>query len=208
MEPIHEERYRGYTIKIMPDENPDSPRDWDNLGKMVCFHRRYTLGDKHDIRHEDFGGWDEMEAYIRKKLHGLVVLPLYLYDHSVQSISTQSFHGRAQHAEWDSGRVGFIYADEAAIRKEYELLDPSKKIHKDVLEKVGKILEDEVTTYDDYLRGNVYGYRVLDDEGNDVDSCWKFFGDYNGDYGALKEARSVVDAHAKKNKQNFVGRGI
>lgn len=42
---VHEEDYKGYTIKIYHDEDAESPRDWDNLGEMVCFHRRYNLGD-------------------------------------------------------------------------------------------------------------------------------------------------------------------
>ena len=39
----------------------------------------------------------------------IAILPLFLYDHSVQSISTASFIGRAQHAEWDSGQVGYLH---------------------------------------------------------------------------------------------------
>ena len=34
---------------------------------------------------------------------------LYLYDHSGLAMSTESFSGRAPHAECDSGQVGWIY---------------------------------------------------------------------------------------------------
>lgn len=34
------------TIRIEQDHSPESPRDWDNLGTMVCWHGRYTLGDE------------------------------------------------------------------------------------------------------------------------------------------------------------------
>ena len=40
------------TAVIMEDRHPISPRDpnyQENLGKMVCWHRRYGLGDKHDF---------------------------------------------------------------------------------------------------------------------------------------------------------------
>jgi len=31
-----------YQIEIIHDEFPQNPRiEWDNLGTMVCFHRRY-----------------------------------------------------------------------------------------------------------------------------------------------------------------------
>jgi hypothetical protein len=39
-----------YTLNISPDYTPPHPRtDWDNFGSMVCWHRRYTLGDEHDF---------------------------------------------------------------------------------------------------------------------------------------------------------------
>lgn len=43
-------------LKIMQDDNVfESPRDWDNLGRMICWHRRYNLGDDHSYSsREDF----------------------------------------------------------------------------------------------------------------------------------------------------------
>ena len=49
--PIHTETFQDHTIKIIHDPDPQSPRDYDNLGMMCCWHRRYTLSDKHD--HDD-----------------------------------------------------------------------------------------------------------------------------------------------------------
>ena len=43
---IHSEERHGCTITIMPDADPPNPRDDDNLGTMVCWHRCYRLGDK------------------------------------------------------------------------------------------------------------------------------------------------------------------
>ena len=48
----------------------------------------------------------------------VAILPLWLYDHSGPALSTASFLGRAQHTEWDSGQVGFIYmAKDTAIKE-------------------------------------------------------------------------------------------
>jgi len=33
-------------ITIHRDNDPEDPRAWDNLGTMVCWHRRYRLGDE------------------------------------------------------------------------------------------------------------------------------------------------------------------
>ena len=41
---------KKYELKIVQDTDPESPRTWDNLGTMVCFHKRYELGDKTDYR--------------------------------------------------------------------------------------------------------------------------------------------------------------
>jgi hypothetical protein len=34
-----------YRLQIIQDEDPESPREWENLGTMICWHRRYNLGD-------------------------------------------------------------------------------------------------------------------------------------------------------------------
>ena len=38
--------YKGCTIRIVPNDSPESPREWDNLGTMICSHRNYNLGDE------------------------------------------------------------------------------------------------------------------------------------------------------------------
>jgi len=32
-------------FKMTQDDSPESPREWENLGTMVCDHRKYNLGD-------------------------------------------------------------------------------------------------------------------------------------------------------------------
>ena len=36
-----------HKLIVKRDDYPDNPRNWDNIGTMVCFHSRYDLGDKH-----------------------------------------------------------------------------------------------------------------------------------------------------------------
>lgn len=45
---IKQLRKHGFRAVIEHDVEPTSPRDWDNLGTMICWHPRYTLGDDHD----------------------------------------------------------------------------------------------------------------------------------------------------------------
>ena len=160
---------KNYTLKLEHDELAESPREWDNLGKMICFHKRYTLGDDHDYRPEDYSGWDEMQTAIIKNEDAAIILPIYMYDHSGITISTSPFS-----CPWDSGRIGFICISKKKIREEYSV----KRITKKLIDRVTEYLKGEVETYDQYLRGDVYCFTVTNNEtGEEEDSCGGFFGD-------------------------------
>jgi len=184
------EEYKGYTITIKQDEDPVNPREeWDNLGTMICFHGRYRLGDKHDLKHEDFKGWSHLKKYIKNKLKGHIILPLYAYEHSGITMNTTGFS-----CSWDSGQVGFIYITAEKIRQEYSAIRISKKLK----ERVTGYLVGEVETFDQFLTGDVWGYTVSkEDDENVDDSCWGFFGDKY----CLEEAKSVVDWYVKRQKE-------
>ena len=40
------ETYKGHEIEIQYDQNPESPREWDNICVFHVAHRRYSFGDK------------------------------------------------------------------------------------------------------------------------------------------------------------------
>lgn len=44
----------GIVLKIRPDTDPSNPRDDDNAGTMVCFHKRYRLPNESDFISEAF----------------------------------------------------------------------------------------------------------------------------------------------------------
>ena len=91
---VEEKKIGDYTIKIYPDENAESPREWDNLTKMICFHRRYNLGDEHDYKFHNYTSWKDMKDHIVKDENVALIQPLYLFDHSGISISTSDFGDR------------------------------------------------------------------------------------------------------------------
>ncbi len=164
-------------LEIHRDESPESPREWDNVGTMACFHRRFKLGDKHEFLNSA-----DLIKFIKRNNNKLVVLPLYLYDHSGISISTKSFVGRSQHGRWDSGQVGYIYVSYEDIRKRYTKQRVSLKLHLQITE----YLKGEVKVYDQYLRNDVHGFMLIklttcdkcgDVEEENIHSCWGFYGD-------------------------------
>ena len=183
----------NYKLEIFQDENAESPREWENLGTMICFHRRYNLGDKHEVNADNFSGWDEQREYIEKEYKPCVILPLYLYDHSGITMSTSPFSCR-----WDSGQVGWILVSKEKVRENYRV----KRITQDIIDRVTKVLEGEVETYDQYLTGDVYGYRVskveVCDKGcehdEEVDSCWGYYGIDS----VKEEGMSVLEHYTKE----------
>lgn len=146
----------GYRVRyIAIDEEPESPRDGENLGTMVCFHKRYELGDKdHGYKKEMFDSWEDLKNSIEENEDAAVILPLYMYDHSGIIIKTGPFEDR-----WDSGQIGFIFVSKEKVRKEYYINHGD--IPEEMLDKVRSILEEEVEIYSNYVNGNVY--RIVEE---------------------------------------------
>jgi hypothetical protein len=185
---LYEEQYRGHVIKCELDGDPMNPRtEWDNITTMVCFHKKYKLGDRHGYRTEDFSSWAELEAGIIKAEKPLIIMPLYLLDHSGITISTRDFHD-----PWDSGRVGFVYI----TRKSYEALcGPPKRMSPGFAAKLRKNIEADVWIYNQYLWGLCFGVTVEKDD-DIVDSCWGYYlspDETYENFEAVKEARARVD---------------
>lgn len=227
-----------YLLKIMRDDDPYNPRDEDDhLGNMMCWHKRYKLGDENPFddgrdmlknlakenipaadvvkrakagefykiimeRSENDDHWlltafytlgsetwerevkyqipvndepdisdlilDELTPKeLFKLLDGnIVILPLFLYDHSGLTISTSSFGD-----PFDSGCVGWIYATKLQILAEYG--DTSVE----TMEKAKDRLQSEVEEYDYYLNGQCYGFQLYEN-GEESDSCWGFLGNF------------------------------
>jgi hypothetical protein len=194
MRTVENEKYR---IEFTQSEFCDSPREWDvNMTKMVCFHRRFKLGDEHNYNHNDYDGWDEMEAAIKRKEDVLVIKPLYMYDHSGQTISTTPFS-----CQWDSGQIGFVFVTKESIRECFGI----KRVSNKYIEKAEAMIDCEVKTYDQYITGDVYGFDVTDKE-NDVviDSSTSYYGNCfwkNGMADSIQQ--DVIDSLQKELEAEF-----
>lgn len=181
MEAIETKTIGKYKIEIFPDDDPFDPRGDDNLGTMVCFSRRHNLGDKHNFDS------DNVLDFMRSK--NIIVLPLYLYDHSGITMNTTGFS-----CPWDSGQVGWIYVEKSKVRSEYGW----KRITKARGEKIREYLKAEVETYDQYISGDVYGFRITDtDNDEEVENSWGYYGSEN----CMSEAESVVNSFIEQDKK-------
>jgi len=151
------EKIIGLSVKFF--QSDIDPRDDDNLTKMVCFHNKYIIGDKHDYNRNDYSSWKELKADIMKNEDVVLIKPLYAYIHGGVTISTEPFS-----CGWDSGQVGYIYV----TRQQIESHGVDEK-------EIERILNAEVNTYKQYLCGDVYGFMCYKD-GKVVDSCGGFYG--------------------------------
>jgi len=138
-----------------------------------------------------------------------VIVPLWLYDHGGITISCGS-RQYPYNDRWDSGCVGYAVALKEKIMKEtvgYVLDENGEKIREEYKHenapstwgyktvpltedtwkaRAEEIINGEVELYDQYLRGDVYGFKISvadepeEDEEPDwmeEDSCWGFYGD-------------------------------
>ncbi len=179
--PIKSTEYKDYTIEIYQDEDPKSPREWDNFGHMICFHSQYDLGDKHDFKTPP----QLMEVIHRKDV---LSFPLVLLDHSGLTIKIGTSYIEDP-GGWDTSKVGYIYVTYDEIKKEYGNAGKKNK------EKAADLLRSEVEVYNQYLTGEVYGYIIKDAWGKVVDSCWGF---YEKPDQLITECKSMVDRYKPK----------
>ena len=159
-----DEEGNNYKLIIEQDDISENPREWSNLATMICFYKRYDLGDKHnyDGVHEMLEDLAEEIGleYEGKNTPDLMtelspyycIKPLYLYDHSGITISTSD--GHPYNDRWDAGCIGFAYiSKEKAIANSVDVKENWQKY-------ASKCIDSEVQTYDQYLTGEVYGYKL------------------------------------------------
>jgi hypothetical protein len=194
-------------VTIHYDNDAESPREWDNIGTIWARHPRYTFSDEGAADPFSFGlddcrSWSEVDQRIRREYPNAIVLELHLYDHSGIRLSVNSFRGRAQHADWDSGQVGVVYALPERIRETQMVKRITKKARSAALHGMA----GEIETYDQYLSGQVYGYVIerisVDDDGEEtgreeLDALWGCFGlDYVRETAREEAERLLADAAA------------
>lgn len=144
---------KGFTLTVFEDDIED-PREYykdTNMSKMICFHRKYQLGDKHNFKTpSEFNEW-----YNKNKDKVACIMPLYLLDHSGLTMSVHDFHD-----PWDSGQVGYAYILKETLR-EHNMADDIGSY-----DTCRALIETEVEEYDRWLRGvpQYYAFDITDQD--------------------------------------------
>lgn len=205
-----------YTLTVDYDECAEDPRNWDNLCTMICWHNHYSLGDKHNFvgpqscmkvlykkiigkswndNHES-DNWDDIFNALNQS--DLVFIKIIrLYDHSGITISTSNSY--PYNDRWDSSIVGFIY-----VTKEQILNEIANANEENWTAIADKIIENEIETYDQYVRGDVYWFGLTEkvikqdkcphcgevireyEYEEEINSCSGFYGDCLEENGILE----------------------
>lgn len=197
-------RTRRVRLEYDEDGSACDPREFNELVEIVTPVMRSwnvrTDGAKFQEAHDrlyDKGLGGAFGRYL-KIFHGVTALPVYMYEHSGVSLSTGSFIGRAQHAEWDSGMIGWAYVNPDA--ETWEGMDPPGLIA-GMIEELGKWMNGEVygwivekkvelapITRDEDGTVMEVDYENTQEDWEEEDSCWGYIG---SEY-AESEAKSAL----------------
>jgi len=149
MNDIERFEHNGNIIRIVYDESPENPKEWDNLGEIVYKENgKYTLGYESATQEELDEIANDPDNFW---------LPVYAYIHSGTALNTTGFS-----CPWDSGKCGLIWCPKSKL----EVSEEESR----------KIFIQEVETFSKYLNGETYGFIIEDKKGNVVESCFGFYG--------------------------------
>jgi len=160
-----ETTHNGYTVKIIADQDAQSPgEDGDNGLFLVTTRNRYfqVLYKENTSHGEDVG--EVTERGELSKTHW--VFPLRAYIHSGVALSLSD--GGCFSDPWDSGVIGAVFA----AKSEWKYRTRERKACVSAQTAAKGLVE----TWNQYLSGDVWGYVIEDADGNSVDSCWGFYG--------------------------------
>lgn len=198
-EDIYTEKVHGCTIRIVQDESYDYSPDEDGNEDLflVAFHRDFDVrrkgfeeyvaalafADRDKYTEDELDEWQkERNKQVTKEYH-VFGLEAYIHSGVVLALSQE---GNFPDRRWDVSQLGAVFV---------------KKEHWKTKAQARKAALSLIEEWNDVMSGNVYGYIVEDSQGNDVDSCWRFIGDYDSEGGCLAEAREAAKYHEDKRKK-------
>lgn len=151
------EKRKVAIAKIIQDEMTESPSAWaDEDIFLVGGHRKFYV---------PFSGQKTIDLDIyrkgcekREKTHW--IFPLEAYIHSGVSLALRG-EGNFPDRQWDVCTVGSVFVS----KKEWEFEKEARKAAIFLIEE-----------WNIYLSGDVYGVVIEDEEGNELGSCWGYYG--------------------------------
>lgn len=200
--------YKPQLINVENDDYTDKYYEYSVIigGKRQI--QRVIAGSDYDENEiagfiaEEFSMIERIELI--KATGEVVMLPISMYEHSGITLWLGSKWSHSD-ARWDCSSIGFAYIEKSTAKEE-GMLDPGEKCNHDWKEWAYAMMKGEMETYDQFVRGEVYGYMIDDENGEEASDnllcgCWGFYGD-EGKKELLAEAKANIDAYLKKKREN------
>lgn len=182
------------TIRLIKDDDPEAEED-DYVLQAWCEWR--TVFNRGPARWEDLChikkdyAYDEILDAVQTKHclqlleNDVEILPLSVYEHSGITMYVGAPCDR-----FDSGYAGFIYITKREAFKNFGGIT-----EENWRERADECMRSEVEVYDHYLTGEVLGYNIYEkssqedeeEEWEDIDSCYGFYGHDTEESGILEE---------------------
>lgn len=185
----------GYAIEFRTDDDASNPLKEFDCEPTLVLHNKA----------EDHFGWttdpewgrklnvalaEVAERGFTKKLHGErgalavvarwlrvfhdvpVVLPVGAGEHSGTWVYLGSGSDQFDPQGWDSGWIGWFF-----VTRKQLVEDWGHQPEDLTIERIEELLEGSFGTFKSWVAGEVYGWIAKDPEGNEIDSCWGYYGD-------------------------------
>lgn len=189
MNTLSKSEVSGLTVRIVQDEDPQSPREWTHGAELVYSHGRYDFPNDAEVDFDQFGGWGEVAAKLTAD-GALLVVPVYMIDHSGLAFRVGADFGDIDPGNWDSGQIGLAYV----TPQNWADTQGTEWTGSDEQMATARALAvSDVETYGQYVSGEVYGY-VISDGDTSVESLWGIYDYAEAEAEAAEAAKSAATA--------------
>ena len=209
--------YKGYKIRILIDDDPESPNEWGDDSTFLVYDHRQFMVKRDGFEPRDiwgyFNGEDASMGFLYEDYY---IFPVEAYIHSGVKLS---LYEADLTCRFDSSVTGFVL-----VKSKVESMAGIKFITESMAKKRAESL---LEIWNQYLSGEIYGFIIekpnviysitkkkfdrlvfendlanlesefdVDHIWEEIDSCWGFYGDPE-ESGCIDEAKFIIDKLTK-----------
>ena len=158
--------YKGYSIEKHYDFNAENPfENWDGQGR---FYHWKDNGNEELARYCELLGYDQETREQTGKEHPDAVR-IDKYEHSGISYSVA---GEGMNCRWDTSHTWAVWFPDDCLLDDLKRFKTAKTRRTRCVE----LARQSCKLFNQWANGEVYGFKVIDPAGNDIDSCWGYYG--------------------------------
>lgn len=207
MDAVETIEHRGYSIGIYHDEDAGNPLTESDCQPTLVLHRQAErhfgwTTDKNwgakvnaaldavaergttDHLYGPGGALEVVSRWLTAFQKVPLVLPVSAYEHSGVSVSLGTDNHWSDPGGWDSGWIGWLFITHDQVKSWGTPPD-----------RIEDALRGGFEEFAAWVAGDCYGYRILSPDGDEIESCWGFYGwdifDENAD--TITECKSIID---------------